>query len=44
MTRPTVSIASCDGVVLDKRSGGSPMRVFVTANADLEMDLKLYPP
>jgi hypothetical protein len=26
------------------RSGGSPIRTLVTANADFDIDLKLYPP
>lgn len=44
MTRRTVWIAAVDGDVARRRSGGSPINVFVTAKADFEMDLKLYPP
>lgn len=43
-TRRTVFVADVDGVVEISRSGGSPMSVLVTANADFEIDRKLYPP
>lgn len=39
--RLTVLAARSDGDVERRRSGGSPMSVFVTASADLEMDRKL---
>lgn len=41
MTRLTVEVARSEGSVECRRSGGSPMSVFVTARADLEIDLKL---
>lgn len=44
LTRWTVAIADSVGELSSKRSGGSPIRVLVTARADFEMDLKLYPP
>ena len=37
----TSSIASFEGAVSFKRSGASPMRVFVTARAQFEMDWRL---
>ena len=41
MTRRTVDVAAIVGVGIRKRSGGSPIRVLVTAKADLEIDRKL---
>lgn len=41
MTRLAVAAASSDGDVERRRSGGSPIRVLVTASADLEIDRKL---
>jgi hypothetical protein len=43
-TRRTVSDAELDASFETRRSGGSPIRVLVTARADLEMERKLYPP
>ena len=40
----TISTAEDVGAVGRSRSGGSPINVLVTARADLEIDLKLYPP
>jgi hypothetical protein len=44
MTLLTTWTAGMDAEVAIIRSGGSPMSVFVTARADLEMERKLYPP
>lgn len=41
MTVRTICTAGLDGVVAASRAGGSPIRVFVTANADLEIERKL---
>lgn len=40
----TISTAEFVAAVGRSRSGGSPINVLVTARADLEIDLKLYPP
>ena len=40
----TISTAEFVGAVGESRSGGSLINVLVTARADLEIDLKLYPP
>lgn len=40
----TISTAELVAAVGESRSGGSPINVLVTASADFEMDLKLYPP
>jgi hypothetical protein len=44
LTRRTVLTAASVGELFANRSGGSPMSVLVTAKADFEIDLKLYPP
>jgi hypothetical protein len=44
MTFLTICTAGFDAVVAMSRSGGSPIKVLVTAKEDFEIDLKLYPP
>lgn len=41
MTLRTICTAELDGTVAASRAGGSPIRVFVTAKADLEIERKL---